>query len=81
MRANTTRRPSVGIVGCATHSLTEADIQSLIPRSRPNLLISTDLLFERRRWKALCILGVAGSKIEMLFVHAGNQGRSRAVTV
>lgn len=60
----------------ATHSfLTERDIQSLIP------LVSTELAnfapiycLREGDGRPFAFLGVAGSKIEMLFVHASNRG-------
>ena len=60
----------------ATHSfLTEADIQSLIPLVKTELA-NFDPIYCLRNddGNLFAFIGVSGSKIEMLFVHAGNRG-------
>jgi putative acetyltransferase len=60
----------------ATHSfLTEPDIQSLIPLVETELASLNPIYCLRAGdGKPFAILGVAGSKIEMLFVHAARRG-------
>jgi putative acetyltransferase len=60
----------------ATHSfLTEGDIQSLIPLVKIELANFESIYCLRGGdGKLFAFLGVAGSKIEMLFVHASNRG-------
>ena len=60
----------------ATHSfLTEADIQSLIPQVKSALGSFKPIYCLRAQdGEVSAFLGVAVSKIEMLFVHAGKRG-------
>jgi putative acetyltransferase len=60
----------------ATHFfLTEADIQSLIPLVKTELAnLKSIHCLRGGDGKLFAFLGVAGSKIEMLFVHASNRG-------
>jgi putative acetyltransferase len=60
----------------ATHSfLTEADIQLLIPLVKTELAHSNPIYCLRNDdGKLFAFVGVSESKIEMLFVHAGNRG-------
>jgi putative acetyltransferase len=60
----------------ATHSfLTEPDIQSLIPLVKSELSkFGAIFCLREDDGKVYAFLGVAGSRIEMLFVHADNRG-------
>ena len=61
----------------ASHSfLTENDIQSLIPLVKTELAHFNPIYCIRDKDKSpFAILGVEGSKIEMLFIHADFQGK------
>lgn len=61
----------------ATHAfLTEADLQALVPLVREGLPAFGPIHVLRDDRGAVCaFLGIDGSKVEMLFVHADHRGR------